>query len=176
MTQHSQVEPGTPAPSEGSAPEADEGSGAPPADAGLRISDAAARAGVSARTLRYYEELGLLTPSGYTAGGERRYRQADLVQLDRILELREVLGMNLEEIKGFLDSETRLEEVREAYRARKGMGTKAARAQQKALLEEALQLNESLAEQVGAKLTRMSGFRDRLLASAQRCRQLLEEL
>ncbi len=35
-------------------------------DAGIRISDAAARAGVSARTLRYYEELGLLTPSLYT--------------------------------------------------------------------------------------------------------------
>jgi len=38
------------------------------ADAGIRISDAATRVGVSARTLRYYEELGLLTPSLYTAG------------------------------------------------------------------------------------------------------------
>jgi len=147
-----------------------------PTDAGLRISDAAARAGVSARTLRYYEELGLLSPSGYTAGGERRYRQDDLVQLDRILELREVLGMNLEEIKRFLDSETRLEEVREAYRARKDLGTTAARTQQRALLEEALGLNEALAEQVGAKLARMSDFRGRLLASAQRCRELLDEL
>jgi DNA-binding transcriptional MerR regulator len=156
-----------------------EGAGAPPAvaaEAGLRISDAAARAGVSARTLRYYEELGLLTPSGYTAGGERRYRQEDLVRLDRILELREVLGMNLEEIKGFLDSETRLEEVREAYRARKGLGTKVARAQQRALLEEALALNEALAEQVGAKLSRMDDFRGRLLASARRCRELLDDL
>ena len=153
-----------------------ESQGAGPTEAGLRISDAAARAGVSARTLRYYEELGLLTPSGYTAGGERRYRQEDLVQLDRILELREVLGMNLEEIKEFLDSETRLEEVREAYRARKGLGTKVARTQQRALLEEALALNEALAEQVGAKLSRMDDFRNRLLASAQRCRELLEEL
>jgi DNA-binding transcriptional MerR regulator len=39
------------------------------AETGIRISDAATRAGVSARTLRYYEELGLLTPSLYTAGG-----------------------------------------------------------------------------------------------------------
>jgi DNA-binding transcriptional MerR regulator len=147
-----------------------------PADAGLRISDAAARAGVSARTLRYYEELGLLTPSGYTSGGERRYRPDDLTQLDRILELREVLGMNLEEIKGFLDSENRLEEVREAYRARKDLGTPAARAQRRALLEEALTLNEALAEQVGAKVARMNDFRSRLLTSAQRCRELLDEL
>jgi DNA-binding transcriptional MerR regulator len=146
------------------------------AGAGLRIGEAAARVGVSARTLRYYEELGLLTPSGYTAGGERRYRQADLVQLDRILELREVLGMNLDEIKGFLESETRLDRVREAYRAKRGVGTKAARAQQKALLTEALRLNELLAEQVGTKLARMDDFRARLTASAERCRELLEEL
>src|SRR5450755_2936677 len=90
--------------------------GAP--DAGLRISDAAARAGVSTRTLRYYDELGLLSPSEYTSGGERRYRDTDLVQLQRILELREALGMNLEEIKQFLESEQRLDEVRAAYRAR----------------------------------------------------------
>jgi DNA-binding transcriptional MerR regulator len=150
---------------------------APPgAEAGLRISDAAARAGVSARTLRYYDELGLLSPSGYTAGGERRYRRKDLLQLSRILELREVLGMNLEEIKGFLDSETRLDEVREAYQARKGGGTEDARRQQRALLEEALVLNESLAAQVGAKLTRMAAFRDELRAKASRCRTLLAEL
>ena len=36
---------------------------------GLRIGDAAAAVGVSARTLRYYEELGLISPSGYTPGG-----------------------------------------------------------------------------------------------------------
>jgi MerR family transcriptional regulator, repressor of the yfmOP operon len=153
------------------------GSGVDPdVGAGLRISDAAAQAGVSARTLRYYEELGLLTPSGYTSGGERRYRQPDLTQLDRILELREVLGMNLDEIKTFLDSEIRLDEVRQAYRAKKGVGTSAAKAQQKALLEEALRLNESLAEQVGAKLTRMDDFRSRLVANAQRCRELITEL
>ena len=52
-------------------------------EAGIRISDAATRVGVSARTLRYYEELGLLTPSLYTAGGERRYTTDDLVHLER---------------------------------------------------------------------------------------------
>ena len=39
-----------------------------PTEPGIRISDAATRVGVSARTLRYYEELGLLTPSLYTQG------------------------------------------------------------------------------------------------------------
>jgi DNA-binding transcriptional MerR regulator len=142
----------------------------------LRISDAAARAGVSARTLRYYDELGLLSPSDYTAGGERRYRESDLVQLRRILELREALGMNLEEIKEFLESEQRLDEVRAAYRAKREVNTKAARLQQRELLEEALRLNESLKEQLDAKLTRMDGFRATLAQNAERCRQLLAEL
>jgi DNA-binding transcriptional MerR regulator len=145
-------------------------------EAGLRISDAAARAGVSPRTLRYYDELGLLSPSDYTAGGERRYREADLVQLQRILELREALGMNLEEIKEFLESEQRLDEVRAAYRAKREDNTEVARLQQKALLEEALHLNESLKEQLDAKLARMDAFRTTLSQNADRCRQLLAEL
>jgi DNA-binding transcriptional MerR regulator len=144
--------------------------------AGLRISDAAAQAGVSARTLRYYEELGLLTPSGHTAGGERRYRVADLARLERIIELREVLGMNLDDIKEFLDSDTRLEQVRDAYRARKGVRTRSAIAQQRALLSEALALNEALADQLEAKLARMDAFRATLQANAARCRELLDQL
>jgi DNA-binding transcriptional MerR regulator len=145
-------------------------------EAGMRIGDAATRAGVSARTLRYYEELGLLTPSLYTAGGERRYTADDLAHLERILELREVLGMNLDEIKEFLSFESRLDELRVTYRATKGVATKKARAEQKATLQEALELNETLAEQLSAKLARMDAFRATLAHDAQRCRELLAEL
>lgn len=143
---------------------------------GIRISDAAAQAGVSPRTLRYYEELGLLTPSIYTSGGERRYTEQDLVLLRRILELREAVGMTLEEIKEFLYFEMRLDELRDTYRATKGAGTKRARAEQKAILREAIELNESLAEQLNAKLARMDSFRAKLAGDARRCRALLAEL
>lgn len=145
-------------------------------EVGIRISDAATRVGVSARTLRYYEELGLLTPSLYTAGGERRYTADDLAHLQRILELREVLGMNLDEIREFLALETRLNELRASYRAAKGATSKKARLEQRATLQEALVLNESLAEQISAKLARMDGFRAKLTSDAQRCRELLDEL
>jgi MerR family transcriptional regulator, repressor of the yfmOP operon len=145
-------------------------------DAGIRISDAATRVGVSARTLRYYEELGLLAPSLYTAGGERRYTPEDLAHLQRILELREVLGMNLEEIREFLALETRLDELRASYRATRGATTKKALVEQKATLQEALVLNESLAEQISTKLVRMDDFRSKLQSDAQRCRDLLTEL
>jgi DNA-binding transcriptional MerR regulator len=146
------------------------------ADPGIRISDAATRVGVSARTLRYYEELGLLTPSLYTPGGERRYTPDDLTHLQRILELREVLGMNLDELREFLALETRLDELRASYRATKDATSNKALAEQKATLQEALVLNESLAEQISAKLARMDGFRAKLRSDAQRCRELLTEL
>ena len=84
--------------------------------------------------------------------------------------------MNLEEIKEFLAFETRLDEVRAAYRGQEGRPSRDARSQQKALLEEALDLNESLAEQVRAKIARMDEFRARLSANAARCRELLDEL
>jgi MerR family transcriptional regulator, repressor of the yfmOP operon len=145
-------------------------------ETGIRISDAATRAGVSARTLRYYEELGLLAPSLYTPGGERRYTSEDLAHLQRILELREVLGMNLDEIKEFLSLETRLDELRSTYRAVKGTATERSRAEQRATLEEALVLNESLAEQIATKLARMDEFRASLAAAAERCRERLAEL
>ncbi len=49
----------------------------------LRIGEAAERAGVSCRTLRYYEELGLLVPAGHSAGGARRYTGDDVERLRR---------------------------------------------------------------------------------------------
>ena len=55
------------------------------------------------------------------------------------------------------------------------MPTKKARAQQKATLEEALVLNESLAEQITTKLARMDAFRAKLTNDAQRCRELLAD-
>jgi hypothetical protein len=84
--------------------------------------------------------------------------------------------MNLDEIREFLALETRLDELRASYRARKGGTSKKALAEQKLTLQEALMLNESLAEQISAKLTRMDGFRSKLRSDAQRCRELLTGL
>ena len=144
-------------------------------DPDLRIGDLASRAGVSTRTLRYYEELGLLVPARYTAGGERRYRIEDLAHLQRILELKDLLGMNLEEIRGFVLSEARLGELRVAFRAEQNTLTTAAETKRRAILEEALGLQTSLVECIDAKLARMAAFRSELHAKARRCRKLLDE-
>lgn len=57
----------------------------------------AALASVTIRTLRYYDKVGLLKPSGHTESGYRLYTDADLFRLQRILALK-FLGFSLEEI------------------------------------------------------------------------------
>ncbi len=81
----------------------------------LRIGEAAAQAEMSTRTLRYYQELGLLTPSGTTAGGARRYSDADVARLHRIRHLRDLVGFNLTEIGVVLSAEDRLAEIRREW-------------------------------------------------------------
>jgi DNA-binding transcriptional MerR regulator len=59
-------------------------------------------AGVSVRTLHYYDEIGLLKPTERSASGYRRYDAAAVARLHRILVYRE-LGFELERIALFLD-------------------------------------------------------------------------
>lgn len=85
-------------------------------DAGVarfRIGEVAEQAGVSTRTPRYYQELGLLDPAGVSSGGSRRYSTKDVARLRRILELRDVMGFDLERINTILHAEDRLAELRE---------------------------------------------------------------
>jgi DNA-binding transcriptional MerR regulator len=64
----------------------------------------ARKAAVSIRTLRYYDQEGLLPPSRVTAAGYRLYTDADLMNLQQILALK-FLGFSLEEIKALLRAE-----------------------------------------------------------------------
>jgi DNA-binding transcriptional MerR regulator len=81
------------------------------------IGQAAQELGVSVRALRYYQEVGLLTPSGRTSGGNRLYADSDLARVRRIRELQTLLGFNLDEIRTILAHEDRLAQVRIEYRA-----------------------------------------------------------
>lgn len=74
------------------------------------ISVAAQLAGVHPQTLRIYERRGLLSPAR-TAGGNRRYSDADISRLRRIAELAE-LGMNLEGIRHVMSLEAEVERLR----------------------------------------------------------------
>lgn len=67
-----------------------------------KVSDFAAKAGVTVRTLHYYDRLGLLRPSGRTVSGYRLYGDRDLARLQQITTLK-FIGVPLKQIKTLLD-------------------------------------------------------------------------
>lgn len=69
------------------------------------VGELARRAGLTVRTLHHYEELGLLHPSGRSEAGYRRYGEADVLRLHRVLALRDA-GLALKDIAPQLDGET----------------------------------------------------------------------
>jgi MerR family transcriptional regulator, thiopeptide resistance regulator len=71
-----------------------------------RIGQVSARTGLTTRTLRHYEELGLLSPSERLAGGHRVYASEDLRRLYRVSLLRQ-LGLPLSDIGRELDDSSR---------------------------------------------------------------------
>jgi DNA-binding transcriptional MerR regulator len=84
----------------------------PPAPT-LRIGEVAKLVGTTTRTIRYYEEIGLLTGGGdREAGRHRLYADADVERLREALRLKALLGVSLDELKELLE----VEEAREALR------------------------------------------------------------
>jgi DNA-binding transcriptional MerR regulator len=74
-----------------------------------RIEEVAARTGFTKRTLRYYEEIGLITPAGRSEGNYRLYSEADVARLQRIKRLKDVLGIPLSSLKRLAEVEETLD-------------------------------------------------------------------
>ena len=68
----------------------------------MRIGELAEKAGVTPRTIRYYENLGLLSPSEREGKGFRYYTETELARLRKIDTLQS-LGLTLEEISSIID-------------------------------------------------------------------------
>jgi len=73
-----------------------------------QIGEAAAQTGLSLRTIRFYEEVGLVPPSGRTAGGFRLYTDADIERLQLVKDLKP-LDFSLEEMGEILELRDRLD-------------------------------------------------------------------
>src|SRR5689334_2659968 len=67
-----------------------------------KVGELAQRTGLSVRTLHWYDEIGLLTPSCHTETGHRLYTAADVARLQQIKSLRQ-LGLSLEEVRDCLE-------------------------------------------------------------------------
>jgi len=83
----------------------------------MRIGEVAELTGTTPRTIRYYEEIGLL--SGGTEreiGKHRCYSQGDVDRIREIVRLKDLLGLSLEQLSQLLEAETARADIRREYR------------------------------------------------------------
>jgi DNA-binding transcriptional MerR regulator len=107
---------------------------AAPAVGGLRIGELAKRAGTTARTIRYYEELGLLPGAPERDAGQHRlYSEGDVQRVLDVLRLKDLLGLSLDELRDVIEAE----DSRAALRAEWHEGSPS-RERREQILDEAL--------------------------------------
>jgi DNA-binding transcriptional MerR regulator len=91
----------------------------------LRIGEVAELTGTTPRTIRYYEEIGLLPGAGGRELGKHRcYSHADVDRVRDIIRLRDLLGLSLEELSKLLEAETARAEIRREYEKSEDPGTR----------------------------------------------------
>jgi DNA-binding transcriptional MerR regulator len=85
--------------------------------AGLRIGEVAKRVGTTPRTIRYYEEIGILPGEGGRESGRHRlYGEREVQRLTDALRLKELLGLSLDELRELLEAEDARAALREEWR------------------------------------------------------------
>lgn len=147
------------------------GSPAPAAVVGelFSIGDVAKLLGTTTRTLRYYEELGLVCSSRHSLTAQRRYGSDEIERLRRIRELQTLVGLELHEIGEQLEASDRLDAIRAEYRA----GPAPERRDQ--ILLEGVAILERFRERVRDRQEWLDTFADDLDARIGRYRAALEE-
>ncbi|WNC15588.1 MerR family transcriptional regulator [Brevibacillus brevis] len=80
-----------------------------------KIDEVAQKTKLTKRALRYYEELGLVSPSGRTDGGYRMYTEEDVERILHVKDMRDLLGASLGEIKEMVELGRLYEQQREFY-------------------------------------------------------------
>ncbi len=147
-----------------SAPAPDEGTA-------MRIGDLARLVGTTPRTIRYYEEIGLLPAAAERhAGVHRLYGASDVERLREIMSLRQLLGVSLEELKELLSAQ----EARAALKAEYHREDLSPARRREVLAESLVHIERQLAL-VERRVRELSGLRDELRGRAKRIRALLAE-
>jgi DNA-binding transcriptional MerR regulator len=118
----------------------------------LRIQEVAGETGLTPRTIRYYEEMGLLAPAARSGGAYRLYDAHDLERLRFIRGLRDDAGFSLAQIRQLLEDD----EARSRNRAR--FGATRDPAERRALLLEALARADRQADTLRDKIARMQAM------------------
>ena len=122
-----------------------------------RIGEVAERAGVTTRTIRYYEELGLLgRAAARTKGAHRLYTDSDIARLEELIRLRDLLGLSLDELVALADAEEARAALRNQWAESASDGERAQ------IVKAAIPLTERQLELVRARQQRLSEFADEL--------------
>ncbi len=134
------------------------------------IEQMAAKTGLTKRTLRYYEEVGLLPPTDRTEGNYRRYTEADLKRLDDIKKLRDLLGFSLADIREIMEAEDERGQIKVAYKNETEAAAKVAQLDRS---DELIRVQLHLIEQ---KLIGLEEMRTALQTKIERHQHVREEL
>jgi DNA-binding transcriptional MerR regulator len=112
----------------------------------LQIGEVAERTGVTQRTLRFYEEKGLLNPPSRLEGGFRLYSEDDVRRVDQIKRLQGLLGLTLADIKEMVEAEEVKTQIRAEYRRDADVS------ERRAKLAKAIEVTERQVEIIDQKL------------------------
>ncbi len=137
----------------------------------LQIGEVAERTGVTQRTLRFYEEKGLLKPPTRMDGGFRLYSENDIQRVDRIKRMQQLLGFSLAEIKEMVAAEEIKLQLKAEYRPDSALSQKYAQ------LLKAIEVTERQHTLIGQKiaaLTEMQSKLDERLATFRTWREHIE--
>jgi DNA-binding transcriptional MerR regulator len=138
----------------------------------LRIGDVAKLVGTTPRTIRYYEEVGLLPEApSRPSGGHRVYTDAEVERLRDVMRLKELLGVTLEELKTLLAAEESRATVRAQLR-REDVDP----ARRRELLVQALGHIDLQLELVEHRAAELATLRSELCESRKRVRRKIREL
>src|ERR1700733_208650 len=82
----------------------------------MRIGEVAELTGTTPRTIRYYEEFGLLSGgTGREIGKRRCYSQADIDRIKEIVRLKDLLGLSLEQLSQLLEADSARADIRREF-------------------------------------------------------------
>jgi DNA-binding transcriptional MerR regulator len=145
---------------------------APSAQTPLRIGDVAKLAGTTPRTIRYYEEIGLLAGAPERpSGGHRLYTTAEVERLREVIRLKQLLGVTLDELKDLLTAEEARATVRAQLR-RDDVHPE----RRRELLQEALGHLDRQLELVEHRSSELAKLRSELTGTRQRVLERLDEI
>jgi DNA-binding transcriptional MerR regulator len=137
----------------------------------MRIGEVAEAVGTTSRTIRYYEEIGLLGPAGDRSSGQHRtYTEQDVERLRDALRLKDLLGLSLDELREVLEAQ----DARAALRDEWHHGGPGPRRRAEILRESAGHLDRQL-ELVARRRAEIQELESELKARRERVRELLRE-